>query len=290
MWALLSILAAAIWATCNVIDKVIVKKKIKNPFVTTIVLGIVGLLSALVVSQVTVIEIPSLSLLLGGIVAGMLYFLGIYFYFDALKSEEVSRVVSLFFLKPVIVLFLATVFLSEFFTLEKYIGIFILVGGSFLSSLKIGSRINISRAFYLMLFFAVISAPSVIITKYLLNFLDYWTVFFWERLGTFIGATPAIYFFFGDFQRSFKKRKAWGGMLVSESLNVVALFLVTVALSLGFASLVSGLTATQPLFSLIYALSLGTFLPVLKEERNRKVLAVKLLSISLIILGSYLII
>jgi len=51
-----------------------------------------------------------------GLVAGLFYVVAVLLYFEALKDEEVSRVVPLFGMAPIFVTVLAAIFLGEIFT------------------------------------------------------------------------------------------------------------------------------------------------------------------------------
>jgi len=135
----------------------------------------------------------------------------------------------------------------------------------------------------------LILATSSVITKYLLYYIDYWNVFFWERIGTFIGSVPVIYLYLSKFIDIARRAGsyAWGYMSISEILNLIALFLSTVAISAGPVSLVSALISIQPLFSFAYAAIIGFYIPDLREKTDTRTLCIKLVSFMFIIIGGY---
>jgi drug/metabolite transporter (DMT)-like permease len=76
----------------------------------------------------------------------------------SLSIEEVSRVMSLFSFTPLFVLLLSTIFLSEIFRFEKYVGIFLIVFGSIFVSVKKYVKVKLSRALIFMLLASVLGA------------------------------------------------------------------------------------------------------------------------------------
>jgi drug/metabolite transporter (DMT)-like permease len=71
----------------------------------------------------------------------------------------------------------------------------------------------------------------------------------------------------------------------------LAIILFFYAASLGPITLVSTTSLISPLFTLFFAILITKYLPkALKEEIDRKTVALKLVAIVLILLGTYLII
>jgi drug/metabolite transporter (DMT)-like permease len=112
-----------------------------------------------------------------------------WFYLKALMTEEVSRIVTLFQLTPVFVVFLSVIFLNEVLVVQKYFGIISIVVAAILISYK---KSRGERSFLdvlkFMTPFGVIIATYTILDKYLLEYLDFFSLFFWSVIGTFCGA------------------------------------------------------------------------------------------------------
>lgn len=190
---------------------------------------------------------------------------------------------------------LAVTLLNEILTLEKYIGIFLLVVSAMLISYRKIKRkkLSIVPTFKFLLPLPLIWAILDVTEKYILNFISYWSLFFWTTLGVFgIGLT---FLFFKTIRRNFveiiKVPKIISLVFISESFTVSAVILFFVALSLGFVSLVSAFTSLQPFFVLVYTIILSMFLPgILKEEITKQTIFLKFVAVVLIFLGTYLII
>jgi hypothetical protein len=76
----------------------------------------------------------------------------------------------------------------------------------------------------------------------------------------------------------------------SEIINLVALFVATIALSKRKASIVATITSSQPLFVLLYVFLLTHYLPkTFRIEIEKTTIGVKLVASVFIIVGFFLI-
>ena len=291
-WILFSILAALVWSFSDIIDKYILTKWIKRPNTPLIVTGIFGLLAGLFVYLFQGFSLLSYLNIILAFVAGSLYILSIVFYFKAAKIEEISRVIPLFYLTPLFVLILAAIFLGEVFTPIKYLGIFLLVIGAVLISSKKLKKIGLGKSFWFLIVSSLLWAVSLIITKYLLNFSDFWTIFAYTRIGTFISTIPILYFNFPDLLSTVKKhgQKVIGLMSLGNLLVTVGGLLVIIAMTTGYVTLINALSSLEPFFVLFFAVILSIFFPkFLKEEIRKSTILIKLLAITLVFVGAILI-
>jgi len=217
------------------------------------------------------------------------------FYFKSLLIEEVSRVTPLFSINSIFVLILATIFLNEIFTAGKYAGIFLIVLGSILISLKKHVKLELSKALSFMIIASLFWAVYNVLLKFLLNDLTYWNAFFWTRIGGFLTVPLLIYFFYKPMIKTFKIVKKYprvGGFIsITEVTNIGATLFITIALSIGYASLVSALGQIHSLFLLILATVLSFFKPqILKEELKGSTILLKFIAVLMIIFGAILLI
>jgi transporter family protein len=293
-WLYLALLASSVWALRNILDKVVISKCFFTLFLFLVAVGIVGgtIGGILLTLQGGQAFLLPRAVVCGSIVAGIIYYVGISLYFKALLAEEVSRVIPMFFLTPVIVLVIATTFLGEILELREYLGISMLVCGAILISFRKGLRPKISKALWIMLMAGFFFAISEVYTKYLLQFTNYWNIFALTRMGTLFGAVFLLLIFRATLIEEWKRVKKKSSVYLvglSESLNLLGIFFFTVALSLGKVSLVSALHGTQPFFTLFFAILLSIFAPrILKEEYGVRTLLVKIVSIFLITCGTFL--
>jgi len=292
MWALFSILAAICWAAANTIDKYILTKWVRQPFIPVIILGLIGLIASMMVHFVYGFSFLSYSNILLALIAGIFYILMAVFYFKALKIEEVSRVIPLFYLSPLFILLFAAIFLGEVFTLLKYLGIFLLVIGAILISAKNLSRINLGKAFWWMILSTLALSINQLLTKHLLNFADFWTIFAYTRLGAVIGLIPIAYIYFPELIDTVRRHGKRVVIVIStsETITILGVLLITIAASIGYVTLVNALSSIQSFFVLLFAVILSIFYPaILKEEIGKSVIFQKLIAIISMFIGAILI-
>src|SRR3989344_8134059 len=291
-WILFSVLAALIWAIKGILDKFMLANYIKKPIVPVLILGVFDLAAIALIFLINGFDPLSLQNLALALVGGLASLMIIILYFKAVQIEEISRVIALIFLTPLFVTVLAAVFLGEVFTWDKYAGILLLIAGAVLVSYKLG-KITFGKAFWYLLLASLFFGIYAIITKYLLGFADFWSVFSYTRLSMIICMLPIFFFRYKDLLETLRER---GKMAVfsassSEALNLIALLLFTAAASAGFITLVEALTAVEPFFVLLFTVILSMFYPrILKEETGKKIVAIKLLAIILIFSGTILVI
>ena len=131
-----------------------------------------------------------------------------------------------------------------------------------------------------------------IISKYVLSFADFWTVFAYTRIGTFIAALVFMFWRFNDLMWSTKQhgKTFLLGASASGILDVIGTWLITIAFAYGSVTLASTLALIQPLFVLVFTIFLSHFFPaILKEETGISVIGHKLFAIALMIIGVLLI-
>ena len=291
IWALLAVLAAFIWGIVNIIDKYLVDKLVRKTENIIIILGIVGIISGFVIFLARGFSPISSAGIALALAAGIFQMLGNIFYFKAAKFDEISRVVPLFQLAPVFVIIMAAIFLGEIFTPLKYLGIFMIIIGAVLITKKRAIKFSFNKTLQLMILSALSFSINLVIGKYLLETVDYWTVFSYMRFGNAFVLAPLLYFYRKDFMEMLKTRGGKTAMLVTlnETLNLVGVFLLTAAAAYGFITLVEALASTQSMFLFIFAVIISIFKPkILKEELGKSTLMAKFIAIALIIAGSIL--
>ena len=292
MWVLFVVLATLFWSFANLIDKFALSEYIRNPNIPLIFVAVIGIVSSFIIYILKGFVALSLFEFGLSILAGILYVLSLYFYFHALKIEEVSRVIPLFYLSPIFVLIFAFFLLKESLSIKNYIGIFLLVLGAMFLSFK--KHFRIRKAFWLMFLADIPMALSSVISKYLFERIDFLTVYSYIRLGVLIAVLPLPFIYYDDFKDFFKKKIAVGMVSLSETFNILGVIFSTFAIAYGLVSLVSALTSIQPLVVLGLLLLLSVidkrFIKEIKEHLKGKNLFIKIISVILIVVGAALVV
>lgn len=293
-WLIFTFVAAVFWAVGVVIDKYILTKHMQNPFSYQLLYTITEAPILLLLLFTSISSALPWSLL--GIVAGFSLYPGIILYFKAMAVEEASRVISLWYISPIFVLLLAYVFLGEKLSLPSYLGIvFLILGAMFISYRKEkGKKAVMSPALGLILASGIVFSGYEVLTKYVLDVMDYLSYFFWNFIGTaMIGFSlfclPKIRgTFLSDIKRMNRNILFW--RIINTSLSLIATVFYYIAISGGPVSLVSAASSIEPFFVFAFILLLSLFVPrILKEETGKKVLTIKASAIILIFVGTWLI-
>jgi drug/metabolite transporter (DMT)-like permease len=293
-WYVFALLAPALWALNNVFIKFLITNKFKSnlPLIFTVVsCDAVFAVSVLIFGSVTY-SFPYSFLALA---AGLMPLTAFWFYSKALIKEEVTRIVTLFQLIPVFVVILSVTFLNEILEIQRYLGIGLIVIASMLISYKKTSKKPFSGALKLMIPYGIIIAAYTVTDKTLLGYLDYWTVFFWNLFGTFLGALSLLALSKPRAEIT-KTVSAVGKRVVfttfvGEGLYVIGTVCSLIALSLTDASLASPLFGLQPFYVFFCVIILSLFLPkILQEKTNRETLLLKASAVILMFTGTWLIV
>jgi len=293
-WLIFAFVAAVFWAVGVVIDKYIITKHMQDPFSYQLLYTMAESPILLLLLFTSISSTLPWSLL--GIVAGFGIYPGLILYFKAMAIEEASRVISMWYTSPILVLLLAYVFLEEKLSLPSYLGVvFLVLGAIFISYRKEeGKKPVMSPALGLILASGVVFAGYEVLTKYVLGAIDYLSYLFWNFVGTAtIGFSlfclPKIRGnFLSDIKRVNRTVLLW--RIVNTSLGIIASVFYYIAISGGPVSLVSAASSLEPFFVFAFTLLLSLFVPkILKEETGKRVVTIKALAIVLIVAGTWLI-
>ncbi len=294
-WWVFALLAPAFWGLNNVVYKFLMTRKFRSYFSMLFYLVFVDAVFAVFIFLATPISFQ-FPYSLFAILDGLRPLIAFWFYSKALMQEEISRVISLFQLIPIFVAMLSTLLLNEILGIHKYLGIALIVTGSILISYKkTKGKKSLSSALGFMIAFDFIIATFSIFEKYLLSYLDYWSLIFWSVIGTFSGVL-----FLLSFAKTRKELAAIiplvgkKGVLVTflgEGLSLAGTVFGFIAISLVSVSLASALFGLQPFYVFVYMLFVSIFLPqILKEEINKSVISLKIFAIALMFIGTWLIV
>jgi hypothetical protein len=135
-------------------------------------------------------------------------------------------------------------------------------------------------------------ALNAFLTKYLLRFADYWTIFSFERMGVGLAMIPFLNTYLPELISTIKERGRKFILIMSldEILGLLGILFFTIAASLGYVTLTSAISALQPFLVLAFTLLLSRFYPlIIKEETARPAILLKILATALLFSGVILI-
>ncbi len=288
----LALAAGFVWSVGNISHKLLASRLIRSPFfmllVFSTVAGVVGL--GVFVFEPVIITGGDLMLALG---AAIVYLCAVFFYFQAMKIEEASRVVPLFAIGTVLIIVMSAIFLKEVFSVLQYIGIFLVISGSVIISTQ-GRFFSFlkSRLLGWMSLSGLCFAVNTLLVKKILETHSFVQTFsHLSLIKGLIGLVVAI-ILFPRVRDAFKQisRKHIFINVATDLMNIGAEFIYTIALSLWYLTLVETVASLQYVFIFILTILLSRFRPQLVMERiTARIVAQKSFSIILIVIGIYLI-
>lgn len=293
-WFVFALLVPAFWGMNNVFYKFLMTKKFQSYFSMVSFLVFIDLIFAFIIFLVNPISF-NFPYILFAMAIGLIPLLAFWFYSKALMVEEISRIVPLFQFIPIFVVLLSVMFLNEILGVQRYFGITLIVIASMLISYrKSNGGKCLFYTFRFMIPFSIVLAIDSVLNKFLLSYLDYWSLFFWSLMGSFIGVVFLLTFSkprreFFEMVTNIGKR-TFLVTLIGEGIYLLGLICWLIATSLGFVSLVSAFAGLQPFYVFGYMLFLSLFMPkILKEEVSKEVISLKIFSIALMFLGTFLV-
>jgi transporter family protein len=294
-WFSYALISAIFFGFTTIVDKLMLQKRLSSfsYFVAFVPPGLVFAVCVLLLFPTNIFSIPYGF----AFVAGLLSAAGYFFYVVTIRKEEASRIAALTSLAPAFVAVLALFLVNEIFSANSYIGLILMILGSALISYK---RTRIKKIIPLSLILILVAtnfsyALDQTFSKMSLNQISFWQFLMMFMFGRFAVAFPGLAIpsvrrkFTSETEklgRNFALTLASGSIM--WSLGIIFFFY---AASIGPITLVSTTGLISPLFTLLFAILITKYLPkVLIEEIDRKTVALKLVAIILIVLGTYLVI
>ena len=292
MWMLLALGSAVCFGFVSVLDKRILDHHLRG--VAALYLWIALLLTFYGVAVLLVVGVPesaSREALAVAVASGLTTGVGLALMFLGLKREEASRAIAITQIYPVVVAVLAVLFLGETLAPLQWAAIALVVLGTMLISLRGDSAQGLllpTKGTPLLLGAGLGLGLGFFAAKYALADLPVGTVFALQQLGVALVfslfARPRVW---RQLLFTLRNRNSLALLVVGEGiLPMVAIALGLLATSLGPVSLVTAFLATRPLFLFIVATLLSSSRwRVMEESLTRKALALKFVSIVMIIVG-----
>jgi drug/metabolite transporter (DMT)-like permease len=294
MWIFFALLAPAISAVSNFIDKYLLTSKIKDYNAIPIYSASVGFIFGLLWWVITGFSILPLTDALLIISTGIITICSYVVYLRALSAEDTSSINLYFQLIPLFTLVLSMFFLKETVTNKQYIGFIItLVATGIFTLQSKNDKWHFPIGFWLIMLYDLMFAVIGIALKYVSQSSTFSQIISYEGFGLGIGGVivficfPAVR---NAFLKSRKKifKNAIHLIILNEIVYMVAKFLAYYAYIIGPVILASVLMNTQAFFAILFGWMLTIFYPhIFRENITKKTLLVKALCALLLFIGVY---
>lgn len=287
LWLTVAISSYLILAVVFLIDKYILTGPIPNPKVYAFYSGVLSVLVLLIIPFID-FYIPSNSQIIISLITGVIFIVGLVWFYKAIQFFETSRVVpAISGILPVFSFLLVYIFSSgkENLSLSEFVAFIMLILGSVLITAK-----KINFTFKSLLFSSIaafVFALYFVLTKYVFLEQSFWNGLVWIRIGAIIAAL-----FMLIFVREVKEEIVKKGKFIPQKAplvvfnqflgaggNLMLIWAIFLA-PLVYVSIINALQGIQHVFLLMMTVFLSLKFPqILKEEVSKEVLLQKIAAI-----------
>ena len=287
-WLAFVIISVFAYSGVDLLEKRLIVTRFKSSLLIAVFLAIFYPLHLAIIPIIWQIDLDPFIVIIS-FAAGVGMSLGYLLFMRSLLLEELSRITILSYIHPIFVVILAYLLLNESLSFLDYLAIAMLTISATLVSYR-GREIVISRALIPMLGLNAALAIESIVAKYLLSITDYWSYIFWFMLGLI--CMRISFLIDKRVRRRFREVKFDKKMIIYGS-SISMLFLIAnlafyYALSLQLVSIVVAVSATQPIAILLMIYLVNRRGNFVDEELSYKMLAYKMISSILVVLGIYI--
>jgi drug/metabolite transporter (DMT)-like permease len=299
---LLALISPLLYATTNIIDKILLEKYFKEGGVGTLMM-FSSLLSFLALPIIFIAEPNVLdvsahnALLLAGI--AILDLLVLWFYLLALENDDTSVVILFYQLVPAFALILGYFILGELPTPLQFLAMAIIMIGTTFVSFEIDEknklRFHSKTVLYMTIACFFWALESVLFKNVALE-ENVWRSLFWEHL-ILVLIGVLMFIFLAKYRKSFLrvfKNNSWkilSANTLNESLYMISNSTVAFVAMMAPVALVLLNVPIQSIFVFVIGAALTLLAPrILKEKMNKRALIQKIAAIIITGIGTYILI
>ena len=293
-WFTISIIGAITWGVVSVLDKRILNSYEISAMIYFSWIGLISLMYSIVLFFLFPFTSYYTIHLLWPLFGGMMWGIGILILFQALKKDDSSNIIPLYYTHPITSIFIAQIFLNETFNNFQIIGVpLTMIGTIIIASQKFkNNQLKNFTALKSALLAGVFVGIAVVFNKIGLEKLEISEAFILRNLGFGIIALlvtqkSQIHFF----KKVIRQPKLFKLLLFTNLLvGPTALIIHQYALDSGPLTLVSPVLATTPLFTFIFSSILSMKnINILDESINKNTLIRKGTGALIIVVGIILV-
>lgn len=291
-WISASVVSAILLAITNVVDSHLIQKRMPSVWSFLLLAGFIHIFFALILVVFYPIPwstdaFPWFIAIISSVARGVAVLMMLY----TMRTEEVSRIIPVVNTQPIFVAILAVPLLGESINAMQWLAIVITVLGAVSVSIRwhsggFGARLR--RSFIMLMCSSLLFGLANIGTKYAMDYFSSWNMYCISSYC--FGAMFIITSLRPQVIRGLRNLKHRTNTLsivvLNEVVALAGLILSFWSMERGPISLVTTIQGTRPLFVFLLAVVLSGFFPALLDERLSKgILALKAVSIALIVGG-----
>ena len=301
IWVVVGLGAQFFWVLSAIIDRYLIEKYFRAEDGTEEGVGALVLFSSFFAVFLSIGALLfdtkaidfSLQTAIFGTCMGLINTLWVLLYLHAIEKTEISRAVPVFQTIPIFGFIFGWLFLTESLTMLQFIGSLTIIIGALLLSYNFSLKKFLWVPTLLMLGASVLIALQEVLFKIIALDTNFLTSVFWLGIGFALGGT-LLYLTQKRYRTQFhslirtKTKSIIGANVFNEVIDTTGNLLISFAVILGPIALVQSLNAYQPLLLLIVSyITVFFFGNYLDEDISKQALIQKIIGISVITLGSF---
>lgn len=291
-WLVLILISVNLSALVSLFDKFYCSKKVKSIYSFAFLVNFFYLVFILVTTYILRKSFVFNWLVIYPILSGLTYFLTWIFWWKAMTTSEVSRVVGVASVQPVINAILAVFFLNEVISVNKWSAIILIVAGAFLCSWEKKKNGGFNKAYLYVLVAVCFGAVGNILVKFSMGTMPALVV----NCLSFYATFPLFLLMlkdkkvFQEVKKNLLDKKSSVPIFFRSLIGYLAICFYMLAVGAGPVSSVVTVNNAAPLLVFVYSIGVSFFWPkIIKEELSRQALFTKTIAIIMIVVGAMMI-
>ena len=292
MWIFFALLGPFFWAIIHLLDSHCIEKVFDRPWMGVITSSLSSLVTFLILpfaAPFVVWEISGWDIVGLALLTGALIQISQAFYFQALEYSEAGTVAAYSNITTILLPIVSFIFLDQNLELGNYLGMIGLVACSGCFCLLDQSVSGRSRSFFYMLLACSAQVGVLLLEKHIFEHISCsFLVFLLVTVGfTVSGFCPLLLSPVRKaFQNNISSLKTAMAIIIGiDIINFIAIFCGQQAVRLGTPSLVAAIETTTPAYTFFLSALLLLVLPRYADPRVRHQFKLKLLLVSLMVIG-----
>lgn len=295
MWIAFALLTPFFWAIVHLLDSHCIEEVLEKPWMGIVTSAFASLLVFIPLPFLLFFfswQLPSTSVILLALLAGVLIQISQAFYFKSLSYSEAGIVASYWNITPALLPIAGYLILRQTLELPQYAGIATLITTSVFFCLADNELLTRWRVFFLMLTASILQVGALMLEDYVYTQASYFVGFYLVVTGLIItGISPLL---FRRAQIRFKSnlvrlKKSAVLFLLIETANLCALATSQKAISLGDPSLVAAVETSVPAYTFIMSLIFLLFGSKFGDAATYHKLHIKFILVIFMIIGVWLV-